>query len=112
MYVSNADLYEEIKKSKEQGELTKKAWDMLILMVQNITSKKYYNDPELRKDCQQGACVDIQLYWKGFDEKKYTNPFGYYSSLITNGINKTFTKYRGKLKSSEIVSLDNNIHSL
>ena len=112
LYVSNPYLLKEILKSKEQDELTPAAIKMFDLMIKNISNRKYYNNPEDRKDCQQSAFVDILMYWRGFDPEKNPNPFAYYTSMIINGLNKGWGKCAGKLKTSEIVSLDNNIHSI
>lgn len=111
-YVSNPYLLQEIIKSKKQGQLTDEAIQMFQLMVENISAKKHYNDPEDRKDCWQSAYLDILLYWKGFDPEKSKNPFAYFTSLIVNGMNKGWHKISGKIKTSDMISLDNNIHSL
>lgn len=112
LYVSNPYLLKEILKSKEQDELTPAAIKMFDLMIKNISNKKYYNNPEDKKDCQQSAFVDVLMYWRGFDPEKNPNAFAYYTSMIINGLNKGWGKCAGKLKTSEIVSLDNNIHSI
>ena len=111
-YVSNPYLLKEILKSKEQDELTSEAISMFQLMIENISSKKYYNDPMDREDCWQSAWEDIIRYWRGFDPEKTNNPFAYFTSLIINGMNKGWNKCTGKIKRAESVSLDNNIHSL
>ena len=87
-YVSNPYLLQEIMKSKAQDELTPEAIQMFQLMIENISAKKHYNDPEDRKDCWQSAYLDILLYWRGFDPEKSKNPFAYFTSLIVNGMNK------------------------
>lgn len=112
LYVSNPYLLQEIMKSKEQDELTPAALEMLSLMIENISSKKHYNDPEDRKDCWQTAYLDILLYWRGFDPEKSKNPFAYFTSLIVNGMNKGWNKITGKIKSSDLISIDNNIHTI
>lgn len=112
LYVSNPYLLQEIMKSKEQDELTPAALEMLSLMIENISSKKHYNDPEDRKDCWQTAYLDILLYWRGFDPEKSKNPFAYFTSLIVNGMNKGWNKITGKVKSSDLISIDNNIHTI
>ena len=105
-------MYQEIIKSKERDELTDDALAMFQLMIENISAKKHYNDPEDKKDCWQSAYLDILMYWRGFDETKSKNPFAYFTSLIVNGLNKGWHKISGKIKTSDVVSLDNNIHSL
>ena len=111
-YVSNPYLLQEIMKSKAQNELTPEAIQMFQLMSENISAKKHYNDPEDRKDCWQSAYLDILLYWRGFDPEKSKNPFAYFTSLIVNGMNKGWHKISGKIKTSDMISIDNNVHSL
>ena len=110
-YVSNPYLLQEIMKSKAQNELTPEAIQMFQLMIENISAKKHYNDPEDRKDCWQSAYLDILLYWRGFDPEKSKNPFAYFTSLIVNGMNKGWHKISGKIKTSDMISIDNNVHS-
>ena len=111
-YVSNPYLLQEIMKSKAQNELTPEAIQMFQLMIENISAKKHYNDPEDTKDCWQSAYLDILLYWRGFDPEKSKNPFAYFTSLIVNGMNKGWHKISGKIKTSDMISIDNNVHSL
>ena len=111
-YVSNPYLLQEIMKSKAQNELTPEAIQMFQLMIENISAKKHYNDPEDRKDCWQSAYLDILLYWRGFDPEKSKNPFAYFTSLIVTGMNKGWHKISGKIKTSDMISIDNNVHSL
>lgn len=111
-YVSNPYLLQEIIKSKEQDELTPEALKMFDLMIENISAKKHYNDPEDRKDCWQSAYLDILMYWRGFNPEKGKNPFAYFTSIIVNGLNKGWHKISGKMKPSDMISIDNNVHSL
>ena len=111
-YVSNPYLLQEIMKSKAQNELTPEAIQMFQLMIENISAKKHYNDPEDRTDCWQSAYLDILLYWRGFDPEKSKNPFAYFTSLIVNGMKKGWHKISGKIKTSDMISIDNNVHSL
>lgn len=82
------------------------------MLVDNIILKKKYNDPAIRDDCRQGGMLDLLMYWKGFNPEMGTNCFAYYSSIAINGITKVWNKYAGRFKSYDVISLDNNIHSL
>ena len=85
---------------------------MFRVMINNIMSKKKYNDIENKKDCMQQAFLDILLYFNSFDETKFSNPFAYFTSVVSNGIAKGWNKCAGKIKTSDMISLDNNIHSI
>lgn len=116
-YVSNPALLKQIIISKEQGELTDEALQMLMLMVENISSKKKYPSKEEKEDCQQQAILDCLLYWKSFDPSKSAqpNPFAYFTSLITNGIAKGWNSLHPenkKAKGAIFTSIDNNIYSI
>lgn len=113
-YVKNKDLLAEIIKSKEQDELTPEAVRMLSLIAENVIKKMVYQNPDDRDDCLQGALLDVLMYWRSFDPTKSSNPFAYYTSLITNGIGKTWRKL-GKVNfpASIMTRLDcAQIHSL
>jgi hypothetical protein len=114
-YVSNPYLLQEIIKSKEQDELTPEALKMFDLMIENISAKKHYNDPEDRKDCWQSAYLDILMYWRGFNPEKGKNPFAYFTSIIVNGLNKGWHKISGRMKPSDMIVCRNALticHSL
>lgn len=116
-YVSNPALLKQIIISREKDELTGDAIQMLMLMVENISSKKRYPSQEEKEDCQQQAILDCLLYWRSFDPSKSDNPnpFAYFTSLITNGIAKgwnTLHPENKKAAGAIFTSLDNNIYSI
>lgn len=88
---------------------------MFMLMVENIQRKCYYKDPEEKKDCAATAMMDIVLYWRAFNPEKSTNPFAFYTSVITNGLAKGWDKLHPtnrKCPDARFTSLDNNIFTL
>ena len=114
-YVSNPFLFKEIMKSKEQDQLTEDAIQMLILMVDKISSKKVFKDPAVKEDCKQQAILDCLQYWRGFDEQKSNNPFAYFTSVITNGLAKGWNAFYPQNKQAAgaiFTSIDNNIYSI
>lgn len=114
-YVPNQALYDEIIKSKEQDKLTDAAVEMFQLMVENIQRKCYYKDPEEKKDCAATALMDLILYWRAFNPEKSSNPFAFYTSVITNGLAKGWDKLHPtnrKCPDARFTSLDNNIYNL
>lgn len=114
LYVSNPDLLEEIIKSREAGELTYNAAMMLKLLCERLAMMKYCKYSEWRDDLTAGAILDCLTYWRSFDPEKSSNPFAYFTSVATNGMNKTW-RSMGKLHFPESVmtSLDNiNVHSI
>jgi len=101
-YVKPLELKEEILKSINDDELTKKALHMLMLMVKNMSRKFSYKYEEDRKDCQAFALLDIARYWRGFDPEKSNYPFSYYSQMIKNGLAKGIKKVRPKSETDVI----------
>lgn len=110
-YVSNKDLLREIILSKEQDQLTNNAIMMFQKMAEHLAESRPYKYEEDKQDAIQTAMLDIAMYWRGFNCEKFTNPFAYYTSMLTNGLQKGWNKIYGKFKASEMTSLDNNIHS-
>lgn len=90
--INKVEFYEEIKKSKEQDELTAKALDMLIKMAEhgirngNLTYQQKIDE----EDCIQSALYDCIKYWRNFDCNQYDNPFAFFTSFIFNGYAKEY----------------------
>lgn len=60
-YVNNKEFLEEIMKSKEQGELTREAYEMMRSIAIRLISKFTYPSEEDKEDCIQGALLDCWL---------------------------------------------------
>ncbi len=123
-YVSNQALLQQLIISQKQDKLTDEALEYLMLMIKRIQNKKYYEMPEDRKDCFQQAILDCLLYWRGFDPEKSNNPFGYFTSIISNGMAKGWNSTHSDIKKAQkalktnksegvlFTSIDNNIYSI
>jgi hypothetical protein len=68
-YLNNKDLYDEIVKSKEQGELTKNAQKMLVLQAERAISKHKYVSEDDRNDSLAFGRLDLLKYCKSFKRK-------------------------------------------
>lgn len=115
LYLNNATLLEELRKSHEIGEMTPKLVELFQLMIDRISSKLFYKRKEDREDCLASAMADCCQYWTYFDETKseHPNPFAYFTSIICNGLGKGWRILgKSKFPDSVMVSLDSNIHSL
>ena len=112
-YVKNADLKREIIKSKQSGELTSEALNMLILMSNRMSHKLSYKYEEDRQDCIAGSIMDCFLYWRGYDAEKSDNAFAYFTSIIRNGAAKSFKRIYGHFPMSSKVSISqNNLYNI
>lgn len=101
-YLNNADLYDEIVKSKQQDELTPKALEFLMLLAEKANSKLYYSNQMDKEDCIARAKMDLWLYWRNFDPTKSTNAFAYYTEIAKNAFAKSWDalhpkKYQGTI---------------
>lgn len=68
-YIDNAELHNELVISKKQGELTSKAWKLLMIMVDKGVIRKYSTlSDEDKQDAISSVKYDICKYWKGFRE--------------------------------------------
>jgi DNA-directed RNA polymerase specialized sigma24 family protein len=112
IYVKNKDLREELIKSKQQGELTKDAIDMFILMSNRFATNFTYIYEEDKEDCIQFAILDCYLYWKGYDPEKSLNAFAYITSIVRNGFFKAWRRLRSCPKSKQISLSSNKIYSI
>lgn len=108
MYVKNADLRNEIIKSKAQDKLTDEALAMLILMSNRFTYKLSYMDENDRQDCIAQAIMDCYCYWRAYDPEKGSNAFAYFTQVIKNGMGKSWRAIEGGYPKSIKVSISNN----
>ena len=90
--VDKKQFYDEIKKSKEQDELTPGAVDIFIKMAEHGIRNGNLNYPQKidEEDCIQSALCDCIKYWRNFDEKRFDNPFAFFTSIIFNGYAKEY----------------------
>jgi DNA-directed RNA polymerase specialized sigma subunit len=89
-FVKNADLRAEIIKSKENGELTRTAIDMMILMSNKFAGNFIYFYEQDREDCIAVAIMNCYQYWRGYDPEKSQNAFAYFTQIIKNGMSKSW----------------------
>jgi hypothetical protein len=108
-YLNNKDLYDEIVKSKEQGELTTNAQKMLVLLAERAISKLKYVNEDDKNDCLAFGILDLLKYWKSFNPK-YTNAFAYFTEIAKRGYAKGWNKLYPK-KYSGTVSLEGGVDS-
>jgi len=66
-YLNNADLLEEMYKSNDKGELTRKALDMLMLLAERTQRKLPYPCEDDKQQCLSEAYVDIWQRWTKFN---------------------------------------------
>lgn len=92
-YISNKELLIEIKKSKENNELTGKALEMLQKMVRETNRVMRYKNQMDREDCISRALLDILLYWRSFNpDHPKANAFSYFTQMIKYGNAKGFNE--------------------
>lgn len=107
-YIDPEEFKTEIIKSLKQDNLTPRAIEMLMLLVEKLgnSSKLQYKYPEDREDCKSFAIFDILRYWRGFDPNISNYPFSYYTQMAINGLAKGLKKLRPKGE-TQMISLSN-----
>jgi len=92
VYVKNSELLRAVSESKEKGQLTRETIDMFTLMIDGISKKMAYKDPDDKDDCMAFAMEDLCKYWNRFDPAKSNNPFAYFTQVAKNGFAKGWKK--------------------
>lgn len=92
VYLKNKNLYNEIIKSKEQGELTENAKQMLILLANHTINKMSYKDQDDKNDCLQSGILALFANWHKFDPNQSSNAFAYYTEIFKRGIAAGFNE--------------------
>jgi len=105
-YVNNKEFLVEMKKSKELGELTPEAVNMMLKIAKRLAKTKYYVFEDDRYTCMSQGIEDCLRYWKTFNPDKYDNPFSYFTMTILNGMKRQFNQLY-VVPASKKVSLSN-----
>ena len=87
-YINAKELFSEVVKSKELGQLTPRAVEMFQIMVREISRIFKYKLNEDREDCMAFAMEDILKYWNRFDPAKSNNAFAFFTQVTKNAFAK------------------------
>ena len=111
--IPNKDLLEEINLSKQNDVLTKRALEMLMLLILKLSEKFKYKYPQDREDCEAAAIEDVLRYWNRFNPEKSSNAFSYYTQMSKNGFAKGLRKlYPIKAGMKVSISKEYGIHNI
>jgi hypothetical protein len=92
-YLDRKELLAELLKSKEDNELTERAFQLLHKMVKECSKVMRYKNPMDKEDCMQSAILDCLLYWRNFDpDHPRSNVFAFFTQYIKNGHGKGFNQ--------------------
>lgn len=110
IYIKRGEFLKEIIDSKEQGFLTKKAENMLILLAQKTIQKFSYKNEADMEDCLQNGLLILFQNWKMFDDKITENPFAYYTEVfkraVAAGYNNIYKRKGDNDNYYQTISLD------
>lgn len=81
-YVTNSELLEEVRKSKQAGKMSDRLAFLLMLLVRRYASKGSWVNYTYNDEMQSYALVALMRTWKGFDETRFTNAFAYYTQCV------------------------------
>lgn len=83
-YIDNAEMYQEVLKSREQKRMTERLGSMMILLCEQIAKRPNWNRYSYIDDMKGFAVMQLCRTWSSFDPEKYTNAFAYYSTCVNN----------------------------
>lgn len=91
-YVTNKQLKAAVVESKNLGRLTPDAIKIFELLINGISKKMAYKNPQDKEDCMSFAMEDLLKYWDRYDPEKSNNPFAYFTQIAKNGFAKGWKK--------------------
>lgn len=83
-YLSNANLMEQIKISKENNKMSNELTKMLMLLCDRYASSHNFVNYTFLEDMKMFALMNLCNSWHKFDETRFANPFAYYTQSIKN----------------------------
>lgn len=102
MYIDNLEFLREIIICKGRGNRSNKLDNMFILVANNYIRKKIYLTNIDKEDCINDGLLRLFTQWKNFDEKKYTDPFAYFTEVFKRGTHECLNK----IYKDNFISLD------
>lgn len=81
-YLNNADLLKELKKSREQNQMTDELAKMFMVLAQRYAGKGRFINYTYNEDLQGFALLTGVKVWKSFDPDKGSNPFAYFTQVF------------------------------
>lgn len=83
-WVDNAELMDEIAKSKDGGRMTEKLGSLLIVLVDGVGEMPEYRKSPLLDDMKGDALLALSSKCLKFDPLKGTKPFAYATAIAIN----------------------------
>lgn len=83
-YINNAELLEEVRKSREAGRMTEEFGRMILLLCKRYATIPRFVRYSYNEDMQAFAAMTVCHRWRGFNPEKGVNPFAYYTRCIHN----------------------------
>ena len=112
-YIDDTVFTYEIIVSKGKGKLTRNAEKMIIKIGEEMIKKfeRKYKTSDDKYDCMQQGILMMFQNWTGFNEKKYSSAFPYFSEIckrgIAGGLNVIYQK-KNNQESPRMVSLSHS----
>lgn len=80
-YVTNEQIMEELKKYKENNEMSEKLGKIIIQIMKGLSSKGCFNGYTWKDDMIAEALLTCVKYLKNFDPEKSKNAFAYITKI-------------------------------
>lgn len=109
-YLNNRDLYDELMKCQEKGEISEKLGKMFMLISEKYTNHRYFVQYAYKEDLASiGAVACCNAYMK-FDSSRGSNAFAFFSSTVYYAFLQHIKKeYRQKDIKDQIL-VDNDLN--
>lgn len=109
-YVEERLLRAEMIVSMNQGRLTRKMIDYIVLIVKRIHLKFRYKDENHKYDCYSYAIENILTRWYNYDMDKYDAVLPYFSELAKRSFAFHWTNHIAK-HSTNMISIEGTYDS-
>jgi DNA-directed RNA polymerase specialized sigma subunit len=83
-YIDKKELMDEFVKSKEQGKMTNKFGEMVMLMAKKLGNSSRFCGYTYIDDMEATAIMHVCRSWQSYDPEKSPQIFSYYTQCIWN----------------------------
>lgn len=108
-YLTNKDILEELKNSKENGRATENLGKMFLTLSEKMTMNKHFvrYGSDIKADLVSCGVLALCKSYNKFDPEKSNNPFGYFSMVTFNAFLQYLNShYKHKNLKNELTMLD------
>lgn len=110
IYLSNKELFNEIKIAKKRGQMTDRLARMLQLLCAKYAKKGNFVNYTYNDDMQAYAMMMLVRTWNSFNPEKSDNPFAFFTQCIKNSFIQYLNQEKRQRNIRDLMLIDQGMN--